>query len=624
MPKRLLAAALSALIAAAPCVGPCEVLAQQVLAAGQAGQRPCHLPPLAAPVGPSLSQTPASPPALNAGLAALLPSVSKVRLDPAQPLAASALRANQDGLQAPQPLREAIALPACTVRPKPAAAQAPRSRAGSPEAPALSSLKEMTAPELIEKSGSPLAPEDSAWTAGVSFDGAVRMEIAAPVFAAKASLSRYGKGTPRLRAPGRLARLRSLPSSFLWRYTPAWALHAMAQEIQAVSLPLFSASLFGLPAALSVTGFDYLMRIAGAWGGSFLMRGHAPHRVHTYAVLGLGLAGLPLACAAALGAPPAVLFASLLLLAGARGAVYGLSRGIAEGILPRLMIGSAAPGKIELALNYAHQWFQISCIAMSMFAAVPLLGWLGGSGMVAVSSAGTVLASALYAGIELREPWRRPEQSRMPPGAGLKLLDYLPLVFLRWLHFMMYGVLATTLALGVFSSQGAAGTLLGLYNIGSWLAALGATLCLLPDRLLGRRGSTALAGAAGTAFAWSAMLGIPSLTFALGGLLGGLLTLGMNKWMAYYSQTLTPDGYRKASKWLMTASIACMIPIFAAVGAARLFPGLAAVLSIGRLLLGIAIVVTAGAVLTSLSLHPRRSAALGQSPGRVAQAGGRT
>ncbi|MFA5138171.1 MAG: hypothetical protein WC728_02980 [Elusimicrobiota bacterium] len=406
---------------------------------------------------------------------------------------------------------------------------------------------------------------------------------------------------------GPLARILSLPRSFLLGFTPAWTVNAMAQELQAVALPLFSAALFGLPAALIIGGIGYILRIAGAWMGSAFMRRFNPKWVNVWALLTLALAGAVIPAAAALGASSAVMFGIFLGNSVIGGLVYGINRGVAENLLPRLIIGNHNPAKLELGLNYAYQWVEIACIAVAMFAAVPLLNMLGGNVMMAVSSAGIAVSSLWYAGLRFREPYK-PEAAKesgdASGGSALGLRDYLPYAFFRFMHFMVYGVLATALALSVFASPGAAGHMIGFYDGGSWLASLLATLAFLPKGM-GKRAWTLLGAAAAAAFVWSPCLGVPALTYALGGVLGGLITINSNKWMAYYSEKLPQGKYRDLSKWMMTASILAMLPIFAALSAARIFPGVGALLAIPNILLGISVAVTLAAVLTALSAAAR-------------------
>ncbi|MBI5209971.1 MAG: hypothetical protein HY927_08365 [Elusimicrobia bacterium] len=416
---------------------------------------------------------------------------------------------------------------------------------------------------------------------------------------------------------GWLGRIRLLPKSFLLGFTPAWTLNAMAQEVQAVALPLFSAALFGLPAALIVTGVGYVMRVTGAWLGSFFMARFNPKWVNVAALVLLALAGLPIPIAAALGASSGVIFGMFLANAVVQGLVYGINRGVAENLLPRMIIGNHNPAKLELGLNFAYQWVEIACIGMALFVAVPLLNLVGGNAMMVVSSVGIGLSTLLYATLKYREGWAKPARegaAAKPAGApkaeagapALGLKDYLPYAFFRFMHFMLYGVLATVFALSVFSSKEAAGTMIGVYDGGSWLASGLATVALLPEKMLGRTGWTVVGGLAAVAFVWSALLHVPLLTFVLGGVLGGVITINSNKWMAYYSQSLPQDKYRNLSKWMMTASVAAMLPIFAAVSLARIFPAVGAALTMSNILLGVNVLVTVAAAAMMLLLLRRK------------------
>jgi hypothetical protein len=170
--------------------------------------------------------------------------------------------------------------------------------------------------------------------------------------------------------------------------------------------------------------------------------------------------------------------------------------------------------------------------------------------------------------------------------------------------------MAVFLALGMFSSQDAAGNLVTLYDGGSWLAGLLATLAFFPEKTLGRKGLAVLTAAAAVAFTFSAFLGIPVVTYILGGILGGLITLNSNKWLAYYSTGLSEARYRKLSKWLMTASIFAMMPIFIAVGLAQVFPAVGAVLTPPNLLLGIGVFITLAALSMVLLLRGKPAKAV--------------
>lgn len=406
-------------------------------------------------------------------------------------------------------------------------------------------------------------------------------------------------------------RLRLLPRSFHLNYVPAWVLNSMAQEVQAVALPLYTAALFDVPTALVIAGLGYMTRIAGAWMGSSIMARFNPKWVNAAAVFALALAGAPIPIAAALGS---ALFGTLLLNSIAGGLVYGTTRGVAENLLPRLIIGEYNPKKLELALNYAYQWVELACIATALLVAIPLLNALGGPAMMGVSSAVIALSAVLNAGIRFKEPWAKPatkaaEASTRPaPKEGsLGLADYIPYAFFRFMHFMVYGVLATMFALSFFAAPAAQAWVIGLYDGGSWLAGLLATLALMPaDKTLGRTGWTLLGAAAAAAFVWSPFLHLPLLTFALGGLLGGLITINSNKWMSFYSDNLPEDRYRNLSKWMMTASILAMLPIFLAVSAPSLWPALGAVLSMSNILIGIGVAVSAAAALMAALLLKKK------------------
>ena len=401
---------------------------------------------------------------------------------------------------------------------------------------------------------------------------------------------------------GWLDRLRMLPRSFHRGFVPGWTLNAMSQEIQAVALPLFTAALFGLSAGSMIQGIGYAMRVAGAWTGSAFMARFNPKWVNVAALFALALSGAPIPIAAALGAQSSVIFGLFMVNAVVGGLVYGVNRGVAENLLPRMMIGNQNSPKLELALNYAYQWVEITCIVMALFVAVPLLNLLGGPAMMVISSLGIAASTALNATLKFKEPWKKPaaESARASAPSSGEVLpwgDYLPYAFFRFMHFMVYGVLATVLALSVFSQPSAAGTMIGLYDGGSWLASLLATLALLPEKALGRKGWTVLGALSAAAFVWSTVLQLPILTFALGGVLGGLITINSNKWTTYYSEKLSQDKYRNLSKWMMTASIAAMLPIFLAVSSTSLFPAVGAVITMPAILMGINVAVSALAAL---------------------------
>lgn len=462
---------------------------------------------------------------------------------------------------------------------------------------------------------------------------------------------------------GAVAEILSLPRSFLLGFTPGWTVSSIGQEIQAVALPLFTAELFDAPTALMVTGAGYIFRVAGAWLGSSLMKRFNPVQVNNVALLSVAVAGAALAPAGLLQVSGGLIFIFLLAnsmmkrfnllqvnkgafvsMAGAGAALtlagfmqassggvfalllansivgglsYGVTRGVAENLLPRMILGAEGAPKLELALNFAYQWVELGSIAAALWVAVPLLHLVGGPWMMAISSGLVGLATVFYATIRFAEPWMKPQPAAdgaaapsaptPSPESALGFRDYAPVVFFRFMHFMMYGVLATLLALSVFHSGAAAGLTIGVYDGGSWLFSLLASLSLLP-KSLGRRSSVALGAAAATAFLWSAAaLPFLPLTAALGGLLGGLITVITNKWMPYYSKNLPEDKYRELSKWIMTWSILGLLPVFVVVTAIRLLPAVAAVISMQALLVGIAVVVTAMAgVLVYATLSDKR------------------
>ena len=222
-----------------------------------------------------------------------------------------------------------------------------------------------------------------------------------------------------------------------------------------------------------------------------------------------------------------------------------------------------------------------------------------------ISSALSGSAFFFYAAIKFAEPWRKEAAAAAPaaiaaqPSESGKLgfKEYLPIVFFRFMHYTVYGALATIFALCVFPTAGVAGTTIGLYDAGSWLLSLLATLTLLPKKM-GMKSWTVLGAASAVAFVWSAVLfHIPALTMALGGILGGAITINTNKWMSYFSGRLTEDKYRNASKWIMTWATLALMPVFAAVSLPRIFPAIAAVLPMSGVLLGLAVAVTAAAAL---------------------------
>jgi biotin carboxylase len=413
---------------------------------------------------------------------------------------------------------------------------------------------------------------------------------------------------------GALDTIRSLPKSFLFGFTPGWTVNAVGAEIQAVALPLFTAALFDLPTALLVTGVGYVLRVAGAWMGSALMNRFNPVKVNNTALLAVALSGVALAVAAMLGAGSGVILGLLLFNTVIGGLAYGITRGVAENLLPRMILGKKHGEKLEVALNFAYQWVELGSIVAALWVAVPLLNLVGGPWMIAISSVLIGVARMFYATIKFEEPWKKPApvaakaaQAGSKATSTLTMKDFVPVAFFRFMHFLMYGVMATVLALSVFKSAGAAGVTIGVYDGGSWLFSLLASLSLLP-KFLGRRSSVVLGAIAAAAFAWSAVVApVLPLTAALGGLLGGLITVITNKWMPFYSKNMSEQGYRNLSKWLMTASIGALIPIFAAVSAIRLSPAVAAVFTMPMLLTGIAAVITAvGVLLTYWMLKDKK------------------
>ncbi len=474
--------------------------------------------------------------------------------------------------------------------------------------------------EIAAALAHPSSPEEARGAAAPLFVGKESkpdpVDLTAPVpeTPTKANLPKTSDGQANLRSPEWWSRIQSLPSSFKWGFTPAWTINGMSQEVQAVALPLFSAALFGVETTILMTGVGYLMRIVGAWAGSSLMARFNPKWVNVAALALLVAAGMPIPIAAAWHASKAVMLGIFYANAVIQGLVYGVNRGVGENLLARLLIGKDKPQDLELGLNVAYQCVEICCLIMSYKVAVPLLHAVGGNMMMVLSSIGIGIASVFYAFLKFREPWATPAPNGTAspgtdePASKLGIQDYMPYAFFRFMHFMVYGVLATVWALTVFSADSAAGTMIGLYDGGSWLLSLLASIALLPDKKLGRRGWTVIGGVSAIAFVWSSLLNIPILTFALGGVLGGAITINSNKWMAYYSENLSQNKYRNLSKLMMTASILAMLPIFIAVSLARISPTVAAVLSMHNILLGANIYITlAAAIMIALQLRSTKA-----------------
>ena len=402
----------------------------------------------------------------------------------------------------------------------------------------------------------------------------------------------------------KFAAIAALPKS-IFLFTVGWTVNAAGQEIQAVALPLYSAALFNLPTALIVTGVSMFSRIPGVWMGSFFMSRFNPIKINNLAMLSIAALGASIGVAALMGASKPAMFAILVVNALVNGLAYGINRGVAEQLIPRLILGQKGKDQFGLAFNFAYQWVELSCIVAALFVAEFLLQRLGGSLMMLVSSGAMALAPGFYSVIKFAEPWKKEDKAASPapvadgarqaPAIGLR--EYLPYGYFRFGHFLVYGVLATILALSVFTASGVAGTTIGLYDGGSWLISLLASMALLPKGM-GKRAWTAAGAATMAAFLWSAVLvHSPLLTFALGGLLGAMITKNSVNWMSYYNGNLPADKFRNLNKWLMTWSTLALLPIFAALSAIRISPAVAAVLSMPMLLTGISAAVTAASAL---------------------------
>ncbi len=445
---------------------------------------------------------------------------------------------------------------------------------------------------------------------------------------------------------------RLMPKSFLIGYTAAWTTNAMAQEIQAVALPVFIALVFDIPTAMLIKGWELAMRPVGAWLGNSLMKSISPVTVNYAASRILGAIGLSIVAAAVavtLGLVPSwVLGAAFLLNATVQGLSYGITRGVAESILPRLLIGSYGPSKISWGQNWAFTWVELVCTATALALAVPMIHVLGaagmalvaglglelsplidaglhakligGAGMMLVSSLGIMLGSLIAANLKMYEPWTRDpaiangETSRRSwaralrdffrPGKGedrpLGLADYLPFAFFSHMHFELYGVLALLAAKTIFLVDAAAGSMIGYYDGGSMLLSFLATVNLLPMHKLGLSGLTALGAGVTLAFLWTLPLNVPLLTWVLAGAMGGMITITKNEWNSYYSSHLPLAQHRNLAKWMLTAGIYSTMPIFAAFFIARFYPAL---LSMGAILPVVAGAVTAvAAVMIALLL----------------------
>ena len=428
------------------------------------------------------------------------------------------------------------------------------------------------------------------------------------------------------------AKIQALPPSFRYAYLIGVVSNAVGQEIQSVALPKFSAQVLGGSTALFINLAGYVVRIAGVWMGVYFMSRFHPNKVNIAALISMALGG---AAVAFVGIHSPYLFGLLLFNAVVGGLAYGITRGIVENLLPRMIMGSvpedapepekqAKKSQLNLGLNYLSQWVEIGAFISALWVAEPLLRLVGGSRMMAISGALIGLTALLHSLIKFKDKWTKPQPSAAAkprktmdaskPG-GWK--EYLPLIYARYNHFLTYGVTAVILGLAIFPNLaaqifphtpqvGATGLSIGIYDIGSWGLSLLASLALIPKRLT-PRGLGVLLVAAATGFLWSAVLGAPLFVIlAFGGLLGGIITLNTNEWMSRAQQSLSEQKLENLSKWVMTWAILAMFPLAAVIAAVRISPVVAAAVPLKLLLGGIAAFDTLAGLLM-LWLMPKSS-----------------
>lgn len=411
-----------------------------------------------------------------------------------------------------------------------------------------------------------------------------------------------------------LSEVKNLPSSFLWRYVPGWSIATMGGEIQGVALPVFTAQTFGLPQAIEAAGLSLLARIPGAWLSAFFVGRFSPKTISNFSTVLTALSVWMIPAAFALKFSPPALFSVFLANSFLSGLTYGATRGITQNLIPPLLISNRA--QREFGLNYAYQWTEPSSVLAAMLA-VPLLHWLGGSAVLAISSALFLISTFFYASLKLNKPQHQNATSNSPSKTGeeraLSWRQYAPFVFFRFMHFSMYSVFATVLALGVFHSDRMAGNIIGSYDVGAWIFGFLATLTLLPKK---GKTSWAFAGiGVAMAFLWGSFLfHLPILSMMLAGALGGMIMINTNKWMSFYQEKLPQAKLKNLSKWMMTASIFAALPIFIATSLGKLVPSLKTVLAMPHIIIGANILASVFALVTFLSLRGQKRKSSSRGP----------
>lgn len=392
--------------------------------------------------------------------------------------------------------------------------------------------------------------------------------------------------------------LKGIPSSFLRRYIPADSISGMALEVQQVAIPVFTWQAFDPWTSLGVTLTGFFARIPGAWLGAGLAKRFDPKYVHAAALVALGATGLSIPLVAGLSSQ--ALLGALAAHSVVAGTAYGITRGVTERLLPPLIIG-ADPAKEQIrntALNYAYQWVEIASTLTAFFIAVPLISWVGGSWMIGISSAMLLTAAGYYAAIKYAEPWKKAaaqqREDSLPIWKVLSLKDWLPYVFFRFVHFALYGGIATALAFERFGNEKMAGWIIGSYDLGSWFFGLLASSVLFSKLKISDWTMNASAAAVTAAFLLASLaVGSPQLTWLLAGLLGGMITLVTNQWDAWFG-SLGEGRLRNLSKWQLTFGLAPFLPIAAALGIAQNTAGGA--LSVSTVLWTLSAAIAAAAV----------------------------
>src|SRR5262249_13823212 len=150
------------------------------------------------------------------------------------------------------------------------------------------------------------------------------------------------------------------------------------------------------------------------------------------------------------------------------GFAYGATRGVAEQEIAARIVGQEDRALLRKAGSQFFLALQIPSIVMPIAAAA--LAAVFGVQKLMFAAAASILASVVpFFFVQFRQERALPEE-----GAGteerLPLKDYLPFLYMRFVHLSLWSIFGLTVAVQFFQDQAFFGQLTGLYATGGIVA----------------------------------------------------------------------------------------------------------------------------------------------------------